>query len=97
MFNHAQNANETKRQGIKPMGSSNHLNQLTPMAVYRHGLHNHLLLSKECDQLWVIIDRYTKMAHFIPLKKKNKKAERPHNNIRERDLETAQHTGQHNL
>jgi hypothetical protein len=34
-----------------------------------------LPLSEGCDQLWVIIDRYTKMAHFIPLKKKNKKGE----------------------
>jgi transposase InsO family protein len=34
-----------------------------------------LPLSEGCDQLWVIIDRFTKMAHFIPLKKKNKKAE----------------------
>jgi hypothetical protein len=34
-----------------------------------------LPLSDGCDQLWVIIDRYTKMAHFIPLKKKHKKAE----------------------
>jgi hypothetical protein len=34
-----------------------------------------LPLSEGCDQLWVIIDRYTKMAHFIPLKKKNKKSE----------------------
>jgi hypothetical protein len=28
-----------------------------------------LPLSEDCDQLWVIIDRFTKMAHFIPLKK----------------------------
>jgi hypothetical protein len=34
-----------------------------------------LPLSDGYDQLWVIIDRYTKMAHFIPLKKKEKKAE----------------------
>jgi transposase InsO family protein len=34
-----------------------------------------LSLSEECDQLWMIINRYTKMAHFIPLKKNNKKAE----------------------
>jgi hypothetical protein len=34
-----------------------------------------LPLSERCDQLWVIIDRYTKMAHFIPLKKKYKKGE----------------------
>jgi hypothetical protein len=33
-----------------------------------------LPLSEGCAQLWVIIDRFTKMAHFIPLKKKNKKA-----------------------
>jgi len=25
---------------------------------------------EKCDQLWVIIDRFTKMAHFIPLKEK---------------------------
>jgi hypothetical protein len=34
-----------------------------------------LCLSDECDHLWVIIDRYTKMAHVILLKKKNKEAE----------------------
>jgi len=26
--------------------------------------------SEECDQLWVIIDRFTKMAHFLPPKEK---------------------------
>jgi len=30
-----------------------------------------LLLSDGCDQLWVIIDRFTKMAHFIPLREKS--------------------------
>jgi hypothetical protein len=34
-----------------------------------------LLLSEGCDQLWVIINRYTKIVHFRPLKTKNKKAE----------------------
>jgi len=29
-----------------------------------------LPVSEECDQLWVIIDRFTKMAHFIPLREK---------------------------
>jgi len=29
-----------------------------------------LLRSEGCDQLWVIVDRFTKMAHFIPLKEK---------------------------
>jgi len=28
-----------------------------------------LLLSMNCNQLWVIIDRFTKMAHFILLEK----------------------------
>jgi hypothetical protein len=34
-----------------------------------------LPLSEGCDQLWMIIGRYTKMGHFIPLKKKIQKAE----------------------
>jgi len=29
-----------------------------------------LPISEQCDELWVIIDRFTKMAHFIPLRKK---------------------------
>jgi len=29
-----------------------------------------LPLSDGCDQLWVVIDRFTKMAHFIPLREK---------------------------
>jgi len=28
------------------------------------------LLSEGCDQLWVIIDQFTKMVHFIPLREK---------------------------
>jgi len=31
-----------------------------------------LPLSDDCDQLWVVIDRFTKMAHFVPLKKEGK-------------------------
>jgi hypothetical protein len=34
-----------------------------------------LPLSEDCDQLWVIIDRFTKIAHFILLKKDQKTAE----------------------
>jgi hypothetical protein len=34
-----------------------------------------LPLSEDYDQLWVIINRFTKMAHFIPLKKDQKTAE----------------------
>jgi len=29
-----------------------------------------LPISEGCDQLWVIIDRFTKMAHFVPLQEK---------------------------
>jgi len=30
--------------------------------------------SEGCDQLWVVIDRFTKMAHFLPLRKEGKTA-----------------------
>ena len=33
-----------------------------------------LPVSEGCDQLWVIIDRFTKMAHFIPLPRNEKTA-----------------------
>ena len=33
-----------------------------------------LPLSDECDQLWVVVDRFTKMTHFIPLPKEGKSA-----------------------
>jgi hypothetical protein len=31
--------------------------------------------SRGCTELWVVIDRFTKMAHFIPLPPDGKKAE----------------------
>jgi len=34
-----------------------------------------LPLSQECDQLWVVIDQFTKMVHFLPLGKNRKTAE----------------------
>jgi len=33
-----------------------------------------LPLSEGCDQLWVIVDRFTKMAHVLPLRKEGKAA-----------------------
>ena len=33
-----------------------------------------LPLSNGCTELWVVIDRFTKMAHFIPLKENTKTA-----------------------
>jgi len=30
--------------------------------------------SEGCDQLWVVIDQFTKMAHFLPLRKEGKTA-----------------------
>jgi len=33
-----------------------------------------LPLSEECDQLWVVIDCFTKMVHFIPLRQAEKTA-----------------------
>jgi len=43
---------------------------ICPMAV----LIMELPLSEGCDQLWVVIDRFTKMAHYLPLEKKKKTA-----------------------
>ena len=34
-----------------------------------------LPLSENCATIWVIVDRFTKMAHFIPIKSKQKTAE----------------------
>jgi len=31
-----------------------------------------LPISDNCDQLWIIIDRFTKVAHFLPLRKEGK-------------------------
>jgi len=31
-----------------------------------------LPLSEGCDQLWVVIDRFTKMAHFLSFKKETR-------------------------
>ena len=33
-----------------------------------------LPISDHCDQLWVIVNRFTKMAHFLPFRKEGKTA-----------------------
>jgi len=33
-----------------------------------------LPLAEGCDQLWVVIDRFMKMVHFLPLEKEKKTA-----------------------
>ena len=38
------------------------------------GFITELPVSEGCDQLWVVIDRFTKMAHFLPLGKEGKTA-----------------------
>ena len=35
----------------------------------------HLPVSEDCSTVWVIVDRYTKMAHFVPVKNVQKTAE----------------------
>ena len=35
----------------------------------------HLPVSEDCSTVWVIVDRYTKMAHFVPVKNAQKTAE----------------------
>ena len=34
----------------------------------------HLPESEDCSTVWVIVDRYTKMAHFVPVKNNQKTA-----------------------
>ena len=35
----------------------------------------HIPVSEDCSTIWVIVDRYTKMAHFVPIKNAQKTAE----------------------
>ena len=35
----------------------------------------YLLVSEDCSTIWVIVDHYTKIAHFIPMKNSPKTAE----------------------
>jgi hypothetical protein len=56
-----------------------------------------LPLSEGFDQLWVIIDRFINMAHFILLKKKKKKGEDLVTIFSERDIDTTRHTCLYNL
>jgi hypothetical protein len=76
MSNHAQNARRTKQRWHKSYGLLQPLEPAySPWKSIAMDFITDLPLSEGCDQLWVIIYRFTKMADFIPLKKKNKMAE----------------------
>jgi hypothetical protein len=47
----------------------------TPWASIVMDFITNLCLSDGCNQLWVIIDRFTKMGHFVLLKKNEKRGE----------------------
>jgi len=57
-----------------------------------------LPLSDNCDQLWVVIDRFTKMAHFLPLKfERRQDGKRSRENFRTRDLASPRDAHRHRL
>jgi len=59
---------ETKASRHQPYGLSSPLEPpYTPWQSIAMDFITELPLSEGCDQLWVVIDRFTKMAHFIPL------------------------------
>jgi len=65
--------NKTSRH--QPYGLSSPLElSYTPWQPIAMDFIMELPLSEGYDQLWVIIDRFTKMAHFLPLKKEEKTA-----------------------
>ena len=59
----------------QPYGLSSSLELLyTPWKSIAMDFITELRLSEGCDQFWVVIDQFTKMAHFLPLKKETRTA-----------------------
>jgi hypothetical protein len=67
------------------------------MAVYRHRLYNRPAFKRRMRPAWGDHRLIYQNGAFHTAKEKEQKCRRPRNNIRERDLETTGHTGQHNL
>jgi len=63
---------QNKSSQHQPYGLSSPLEQpYAPWQSIAMDFITELPLSEGCDQLWVIIDRFTKMAHFNPLREKS--------------------------
>jgi len=63
---------QNKASPHQPYGLSSPLElPYTPWQSIAMDFITELPCSEGCDQLWVIIDRFTKMAHFTPLKEKS--------------------------
>jgi len=59
---------QNKASRHQPYGLSSPLElPYTPWQSIAMDFITELPLSEGCDQLWVVIDRFTKMGHFIPL------------------------------
>ena len=60
----------------KRHGTLHHLElSYSPWDSISMDLITHLPVTEDCSTVWVIVDRYTKMAHFVPLKNAQKTAE----------------------
>jgi len=66
---------QNKASRHQPYGLSSPLElPYTPWQSIAMDFITELPVSDDCDQLWVIIDRFTKMVHFLPLKREEKTA-----------------------
>jgi len=66
---------KNKAARCQPYGLSSPLElPYTPWQSIAMDFIRELPISEGCDQLWVVIDQFTKMAHFLPLKKEKKTA-----------------------
>jgi len=69
------NCQKNKASRHQPYGLSSPLElPYTPWQSIAMDFITELPISDSCDQLWVIINRFTKMAHLLPLRKEGKSA-----------------------